>query len=958
MKLVNLKVNNRIRPVGIGKGSIKFSWQMEAEGNDHNQKAYQIKVWEKNSEKVMYDSGKVTSDSAVAVPYHGEELTPKTEYGFEVIIWNENNEQIKAESEFETTLFDESDWIAEFAEPSVPLPQLEKNPYDTLEEIWEKLQYTMVESNDAYHNIKTMPNDDVKMAGGIDLDKTAAPYKSQIGEGPALFQETMNLPWQPYDPVLRIRKVFNLKDKIQKGRLYITAHGIYHVLINGKEVTDNQFEPGFTSYESMLAFQTYDVTEFLKDGENVIAIEVGDGWYKGKIALGRGNDYGSVPGILFQLEADNCTIVSDEECMYSFEGPIRYSDIFKGEKYDARMEQIDWDKPFYDSSDWKSMSNVKTDKSILFPDLVDGVKAFEVVSCKEIIKTPAGETVLDFGQNMAGRVRMKVEGPVGCEVVLEHGESLSKEGNFFFAYGMPTSEQVDYYILSGEGLEEYEPRFTFHGFRYVKISGYPNEVKKENFIAVALSSDCEETGDFKCSNPDLNQLQHNIRWSQRSNIFSIPTDCPQRERAGWTGDVWIYGETACYNQDLYNFFRKWLKNIRHNQSENGMVPAVVPTLRSYPHTNSMGSTGWADVIVKLPYQMYHIYGDKQILEENYEAMKSWVNYGAEEAYTYMPRGLGYCTIRQLENQHYLWNTGFHFGDWLVPSIKDKNGFSDGVKSSFITMEYMATMVLADSLQMIAEVANLLGRKEDEEKYRKLNNRIKEAFAEEYITSEGKLKTSLQGIYILALKFHMVPETHKQAFVKELVRLIHENDDRLHTGFLSVPYILDVLCDNGEEELATTILYQDKCPSWLYEVKHGATTMWEAWDAINEDGEVGGCSFNHYAFGCVGNYLYQKLAGIQHGTPGYKEIIIAPKFNCGLVEVEGSYESVYGKIVSEWKKKDKGYNLSIKTPANTNFKLKIMNTAFSKITINGKLYDMHEGENEFELGNGKYHAIIE
>jgi alpha-L-rhamnosidase len=962
MKIVNLKTDYLVNPLGIKTKKPMFSWQLEEKENDCWQKAYTLHVWEKEGKKTVYRTGRVEQSISLAIPYEGEELKPKTEYEWQVEVWNEANNSVVSEVQsFETTLLSKEDWIADFVEPD-PMSVLSVNPYDTLEELWKNMKNTMMDGEEAYHNISDMPNESVRYNGGIDLDSIAEPYVSSVG-GFEFFGKSMEIPCQPYDPVVRIRRIFNVSDEIIKGRLYITAHGIYHVMINGKEITDVQFAPGFTSYDKILAFQSYDITEFIHKGENVIAVEIADGWYKGKISMGKGNNYGDVPGILFQMELEGKTekivVCSDEKCKYSYEGPYCYSDIFKGERYDASKEQTGWNSTAYDDKDWKAVRKAYYDKSILFQDMAEGVRSFEILSCKEIIRTPEGDTVLDFGQNMAGRIRMKVNGAKGCEIILEHGETLSKEGNFYYACAkMPGGEQTDYYICNGDGEVEYEPKFTYHGFRYVRITGYPGKIEKENFKAVALSSDCKETGSFHCSNASINQLQSNIRWSQRSNIFSIPTDCPTRERAGWTGDVWIYGETACYMQDLYNFFDKWLKNVRMDQAADGRILPVVPELRSYIHLNCIGSTGWGDVIVKLPLQMYQIYGNKSILEENYEAMKAWMDYGEKQAYNYMPRGLGFNSTKQLDNQHYLWNTGFHFGDWLVPSIKDDNGFSDGVKSAFMTMGYVTPMIYAHSAMMMVEIAGILGKEEDKEKYNWLYKRISEAFCEECINEDGALKMKLQGLYILALQCKIIPEEKRPLFVKELVALIHENGDILDTGFLSVPYLMDVLCENGEEKLAYTLLYQKKCPSWLYEVEHGATTMWESWDVIREDGNVGLNSLNHYAFGCIGSWMYRELAGIQCSEPGYHKITVAPRFNCGLTEVFASYASAYGTIEAAWKKSEKTIELTVNTPANTGLCVKLPEGHYKRISINGEALDILTMEHGFNLGNGKFYIVAE
>ncbi len=519
--------------------------------------------------------------------------------------------------------------------------------------------------------------------------------------------------------------------------------------------------------------------------------------------------------------------------------------------------------------------------------------------------SPKGETILDFGQNMVGVVCMKVKGPEGTQIRLEHSEVLDKDGNFINCIDGFNRDQTDFYILKGDQEETFMPQFTFHGFRYAKVTGYPGEAKAENFSGIVIGSDCAVTGAFHTSNEKLNQLQSNIFWSQRGNLLSIPTDCPQRERAGWTGDVWVYGETCNYNQDCYNFFRQWLANLRLEQFENGLVPIVVPYIKAYKaiQVQSFGthtSAGWGDVIVSLPWVLYEVYGDTAILEENYEAMEKWMAYVENEARTGVHLKEG-ATHKDKERQKYLCNTNFHYGDWLYPSCKNEKGETDMFRSANTTKEHVATAIYANSTKIMSNVCEVLGKKEQAEKYRELNKKIRQAFQEEYVSQDGRIDNHLQGLYVMALAMDMVSDDLRPALAKNLEQLIRENQGCLDTGFMSIKFLMDVLVDQGLTQTARTVLYQEKCPSWLYEVDQGATTIWETWNSITPEGERLRFSYNHYAFGCVGSFLYRRVLGIRAMAPGYRKVLICPDFTENLWEADGTYDSVHGPITVRWHK---------------------------------------------------------
>lgn len=905
-QIINIQCERMRRPLAVTAERPRFSWAWSAKENNVYQSAYQIIVRREDG-AVVWDSGKTVGKNTIDIEYAGQPLASKNRYLYQITAWDQEGREVESGQEyFETAFLKPEDWQAKWIEPD-PLPQLKENPLEGAEKAWMEVLGAMMR-----------------------------------GENPRMISDEENLRAQglePYDPPVRVRRTFGLEKKVKRARLYITAHGIYEAKINGKPVTDSVLNPGFTTYEKRFKYQVFPVEELLQTGENAIAVTVADGWYKGKIALGRGCEYGEVPGLLLQLEMEyedgtKGVLCSDASWQYSFDGPVRMADLFLGQIVDARRDDGEPSFCTYDGRAWKSVIQ-KQDAGSPLPDAQCSplARVFAEIPAKKVWTAPNGDTLVDFGQNMAGVIRVEIDGQRGEEITFEHGEVLDQDGNFTYAFEEDeTRAQKDCYICAGTGREVFSPQFTYHGFRYVRVRG-GQDWRAEQFTALAVSTENPATGNFRCSDERFNQLQHNIYWSQRSNNITIPTDCPTREKAGWTGDVVVYGATALYNQDMTAFYEDWLKSIRLEQTESGHVLNTVPLIKNYIQQKMAGSLGWGDVILTLPLQLYHLGGDIRVLEENYAAMEKWLEAMKKSAWELpVDNPMGGMTKeqfaamsgRQQDNQHYLINTGFHFGDWLVPSVKNAAGFSDGPASAFLTMNYVDTALLAADADMFAEVSELLGYSEKAEEARKYAERVREAFCEEYVTADGKIKQEMQGNYILALKCRMVPEEMEAALAGNLNELVRKNGDCLDTGFMSVPYLLDVLCDYGYEETAWKILWQTKCPSWLYEIEHGATTIWENWDAVREDGTVDGCSFNHYAFGCVGDFLYRRVAGIGNAGIAYDKIRIAPLYDCVLAWAEAEHRSPNGLIQVRWEKLGgeeaaknmRKIRISGKIPANT------------------------------------------
>ncbi|HKG07916.1 MAG TPA: glycoside hydrolase family 78 protein [Pedobacter sp.] len=727
------------------------------------------------------------------------------------------------------------------------------------------------------------------------------------------------------------RKEFSLNKKIKSALAYMTAKGLYEASINGQRLSDSYFAPGWTSYKKHLQYQVYDVTAALKSGGNVIGVTLGNGWYKGRIGFGnQHNFYGDTRALLMQLEVEYTdgtkeTVHTDDTWKTAY-GPIMASDIYDGETYDARMEKSGWSATGYkEDPSWSAVRIVEKGTEQLVGMSGPMVKKHEEFKALKIFKTPKGETVVDFGQNLVGWVMLKAKGQAGTKITLSHAEVLDKEGNFY-TVNLRSAKAQDHYILK-EGAEQvFEPHFTFQGFRYVKVEGYPGELTPEKLTAVALYSDMEATGKFSTSNPLLNQLQHNIQWGQKGNFVDVPTDCPQRdERLGWTGDAQAFANTAAYNMDVAGFFTKWLKDVKADQHGNGRVPFVVPDVLT---PNDAGAAGWADVATIIPWDMYVAYGDKRLLEVQYESMKNWV---------------GFMSSAAKDN---LWNSGFHFGDWLFYRPDDDNDGRAAVTDKYL----IAQTFYAHSTQLMINAAEVLGKQDDVAKYTALLKDIKAAFSKEYMTANGRLVSSTQTAYVLALQFDMLPEELRASAAERLVRNIRDYGNHLTTGFLGTPYLCHVLTRFGHNDVAYDLLMQESYPSWLYPVKMGATTIWERWDGIKPNGSFQTPdmnSYNHYAYGAIGDWMYRNMAGINSdpAAPGYKKIVIAPKPGGKITSVSGALNTAYGMVASSWKIENGLFKLDVQIPANATATV-ILPAAILK--------DGKETSNKTEIGSGTYH----
>lgn len=728
-------------------------------------------------------------------------------------------------------------------------------------------------------------------------------------------------------PVPLLRAGFSLNKQISKATAYITSHGFYEAQINGKKVGDAYLTPGWTSYNKRLQYQAYDVKDLLKSGDNAIGVALGSGWYRSPLGPynPRPDFYGKTLALLLQIkivytDGTEKLIVSDESWKSST-GALRFAEIYDGCILDTRLARQGWSEAGFNDRDWQGVKVQTLDKNNLVATINEPVRQHETFKPVKIITTPRGEKVIDFGQNLVGWVKVTVQGHAGDSIMISHAEVLDKAGNFY-TENLRAAKARNIYILKDNSKQTFEPQFTWQGFRYIKVAGIKGELNPADFTGIALYSDMKVTGSFACSNPSLNQLQHNIQWGQRGNFLDVPTDCPQRdERLGWTGDAQVFSRTASYNMNVHNFFTKWLKDVAADQYPSGSIPYIIPDVFTNGNNEVGGSTGWGDVSTIVPWTVYSAYGDKQVLENQYASMKAWVKF----------------IEKQTKND--LWVTGNHFGDWLFYSV---NNDRDG--TSAITNKYLiAQCFYAHSTQILLNSAKILNKKADEQYYTQLLQRIKNAFVKEYVTPNGLISSDTQTAYVLALEFDMLPVALRQQAAERLVKNIKQYDYHLTTGFLGTPYLCDALSKFGHADVAYRLLLQDTYPSWLYPIKAGATTIWERWDGIRTDGsfeESSMNSYNHYAYGAIGDWMYQNIAGIQAGEAGYKKIIIKPAIGGGLTWAEGSYDCPYGHISSKWKIEGGKLDMTVTIPQNTTADIFVpdaLGKTYQKVSVKGGDY---------------------
>ena len=905
-----LKCEYQNPPIGIDVKHPRFSWQMQSNRQGARQIAYRVLVasneakLEENSAD-LWDTGKVESDQSTLINYDGNTLISRQAVYWKVQVWDETNTVTESDTAyFEMGLLNPDDWQADWIGTS--------------------------------------------LAGGV---------RSTV-------------------PVPYLRKDFHIANEITSARLYITALGLFECSINGQVVSEDVFAPGWTDYHQRVQYLTYDVTDLLQSGNNAIGAILGDGWAAGYVAwIGRQN-YVDRPQLLAQLEitlADGTTqiISSDTSWIYQF-GAITHSDFMMGEAYDARKELDCWNTVDADTSDWMPVETFKHENITLMAQVGPTVQRIEeLVPVKNPIDRGGmgrSRWLFDLGQNMVGRVRFKGTAPAGTTIILRFAEILDENGALYTT-NLRSADATDYYTFKGEGEEVWEPKFTFHGFRYVEIEGYHGAVNKDTITGIVLHSAMEQTGTFECSDPLLNQLQSNILWGQKGNFLELPTDCPQRdERLGWTGDIQVFAQTATFNMDIAGFMTRWAINVKDAQNPDGSIPSVVPN-----PLEGMGDGGpaWADAVIICPWTIYQSYGDKRILEENYPTMMHFMDFLLETSPDYIRCAPDY--------------EGWPgYGDWLSINASTPR-------------DLLGTAFLAYDASLMAKIATVLGKTEDVKKYQQIFENTKQAFAERYLVgsdvpvisyqesevrrqmdaadnlSRGNLEkidygemtsdvfntdlfTPTQTAYVLALHFDLLPHELRSTATAELVADIERRGLHLSTGFVGSPYLNHVLSSNDRLETAYDLLNQTSWPSWLYAVTQGATTIWERWDGWTEDNgfqtpEMN--SFNHYAYGAIGSWMYNTIAGINIDAenPAYKHIIFRPQIGGGLDYARATLQTIYGKLVSEWHYDEETFTYSITVPANTSATVYL--PIIGAIELNGKAIS---GQSH-EIQSGSHKFII-
>jgi alpha-L-rhamnosidase len=896
IRITHLRTEYRENPLGLDVARPRLSWWLESTRRGARQTAYQVVAAGSRSaliegQALWWDSGKVVSDQSVHIEYAGPPLASARRVWWRVRVWDEADQPVEwsAPAWWEMGLLERADWQARWIGAA--------------------------------------------LAGG---PRTTSPC--------------------PF-----LRKPFALAKRVAQARLCVTALGVYECTLNGQRVGDDVLMPGWTDFGKRVRYQVYDVTRMLVRGENVLGAILGDGWYCGNLAWHGRQLYGDRPRLLVRLAitcagGSTATVVSDETWKTAF-GPLLESDLLMGESYDARREFPGWDAPGFDDARWLPVEVCDDPGAALVATDGPAMRRHEelhpVVEPAEIKGWPSSRWIFDLGQNMVGRVRIRVSGPVGTTVILRHGEALNPDGTLYTA-NLRTARQTDVYTLRGGGEETWEPRFTFHGFRYVELSGYPGTPSCDTLTGIVLHSDIPLTGSFECSDPLLNQLQHNIQWGQKGNFLDVPTDCPQRdERLGWTGDAQAFVRTATFNRDVAAFFTKWQQDLADAQYPSGAIPPVAPDTAAFEsRRGSPGGPAWEDAFLICPWTIYLCYGDRRLLETYYDAFARFVD-----------DLLGRQPAANPWKDTGFWLAG-GFGDWLA---LDGSGKTDGGTPK----DLIGLAFFAHDAHLMSRIARVLGKAGDAEKYERLYREVREAFINCFVTPDGLIAAQTQTACVLALRFDLLPEHLRPVAVRELVRDIERRGMHLATGFVGTPHLPHVLAEAGRLDVAYALLLQKTAPSWLYPVTQGATTIWERWDGWTHDKgfqDAGMNSFNHYAYGSIGAWLYAVVAGIDvdPDRPGFKHIILRPRPGGGLKRARAAYDSIYGRIVSDWRLKKSGLDWRIAIPPNTTATVYVPAAEGAEIAEDGvpaqevagvTLLRREPDAAVYEVGPGQYHFVV-
>ncbi|MFI5955453.1 family 78 glycoside hydrolase catalytic domain [Cryptosporangium sp. NPDC051539] len=812
-----LSTDGRATPLGIDETTPLLSWRLASGRNGDVQTAYRIQVTEDGLPR--WDTGRVFSSENANIAWDGPALRSGTRYHWRVTVWNADGEESGgADSWFETALLHPDEWAG----------------------VW-------IDRNPDVH----------------------PPFDPPVVDD--LTDRTRHLPAVPH-----LRRSFTVSEAPTRARLYATARGVYEASLNGTKIGDRELAPGWTEYATRILYQTYDVTDLLTAGENVLGAVVADGWWSGFVGFDsrhQAQHYGDAPQFLAQLVlefADGSTrTIATDAGWVEHPGAIRYADLLMGQYEDASRALSGWDTPGYDASGWLPVRvHGRPDNLVAEPD--EPIRVTEELHPVSITTLGDGRHLVDFGQNMVGRVRLTIRGAkTGQRIRLRHAEVL--EGGELYLANLRTAEATDVYLAAGGATEVFEPRFTFHGFRYVEVVGYPGLLHAQDVVGRVLHSDTPFTGTFECDDETVNRLVGNIRWGQRGNWVSVPTDCPQRdERLGWLADAQIFAPTAMRNADVQAFFARWLADVRAAATSEGAFPDIAPKVAMLTE----GAPAWGDGGVILPWLLYQVYGDLRTLERSYDSMTAWVDHVHRH------------------NPDLIWRhrAGNNYGDWLQVDAETPR-------------ELLATAYFARSAALIARAARVI--KKDPTPYEELHARIKDAFNEAFVEDDGRVVGDTQTGYLLALAFDLLPEHLIESAAARLADDVEKRDTHLTTGFVGVALLCPTLAEHGRADLAYGLLHQDTYPSWGYSIVHGATTIWERWDGWTADRGFQAAqmnSFNHYSLGSIGEWLYGGVAGIGQAptSAGYRNLVLRPTVGGRLGFARATQETVRGRIASGWR----------------------------------------------------------
>ncbi|SDG70444.1 alpha-L-rhamnosidase [Lentzea fradiae] len=739
---------------------------------------------------------------------------------------------------------------------------------------------------------------------------------------------------EPGEPAAYFRRAFTVDEAPRRATVHVTAIGLVEAHLNGARVGDDVLTPGWTAYRHRLAVSSYDVTGQIASGANVIGAIIGEGWAIGRIGYeGRRNHYADRPGLFLQLELeydDHVEIIGTDESFTTGTGAVLANSLYDGEEHDARLEPVGWDLPGFDDSTWTPAEPFDWDLAALVTTGAPPIRRTQELAPVSIQQNRGGNPVVDFGQNISGRVRLRMRGQAGQTVTLRHAEVLT-DGELN-TETLRTAAATDRYTLCGDGEETWEPRFTFHGFRYVEVDGYPGTLTADDVTAVVVHSDMTRTGWFESSNELLNQLHANVVWSMRDNFVGVPTDCPQRdERLGWTGDINAFAPTAAFLYDVRGVLGSWLADLAAEQRKKGYVPWVVPDVLSTP---SSPTALWSDVSVSLPWTLYTEYGDVEILRRSYESMSAFIR-----------------DVETRLNENGLWDKGFQFGDWLDPDAPMDN--PAGGKTD---RHLVASAFLCRTTAEIAKTSRLLGETGDAEHFAALADRVRTAFRHEYVTPSGRLANESVTALALAICFDILDERQEVRAGEQLATLVAKAGYRISTGFAGTPFVTEALSRTGHLDAAYLLLLETGCPSFLYPVTMGATTIWERWDSIRPDGTInpsGMTSLNHYALGAVADWLHKVVGGLSPAEPGYRKMRIAPRPGGDLTHATVTHDTVHGPASVAWRISENQLHLDVMVPEGTSA------TVVLPLHPDGLVAEVEAGEHSWQYDiTGEGAAVVE